>query len=67
MDILLILAGGLAIAAGILGKTFYEADVIALGTFKSKEETPTWSGRVLFISVGAALIAIGMRLLWDAR
>jgi hypothetical protein len=63
MGVLLIVFGVLGIAGGILGTGFYKADVIALGAFK--EKSSTWSGRLVFIAVGAALIAVGIKLLWD--
>jgi putative Mn2+ efflux pump MntP len=65
MGIFLLIFGALAIAAGIFGKTFYKADVVALGAFK--EKWPTWFGRLLFIVVGVVLIAVGIKLLVDAE
>jgi hypothetical protein len=64
MGIFLMIFGALAIAGGIFGKTFYKADVIALGAFGRKWST--WFGRLLFIVVGGALIAVGIKLLVDA-
>jgi hypothetical protein len=64
MEILLIIFGVLAVAGGIFGKDFYRADVITLAALKDKSST--WSGRLLFIVVGTGLIAIGIKLLWDA-
>jgi hypothetical protein len=65
MGFVLMIFGGLAIAGGILGKHFYEADVI--GLVASKRKSSTWSGRLVFIAVGVALIAGGIKLLMGAE
>ena len=64
MGLLLIAFGVLSIAGGILGRNFYAADVNSLAPFKQKSST--WSGRLIFLSVGAALVAIGIGLLLKA-
>jgi hypothetical protein len=67
MGIILIISGGVAIVGGIVGKTFYKADVVALEVFKSEDKWPSWFGRLLFIVVGVALIGVGVKLLVDAE
>ena len=57
------IVGGLAVAAGIFGKTFYVADILSLSPYKDKEKMPTWSGRLLFIVVGVILAALGIKFL----
>jgi hypothetical protein len=61
MGILLVIFGGLAIAGGIFGKDFYAADVVSLSAFKQKSSK--WSGQLVFLFVGAVLVAIGVKLL----
>jgi NADH:ubiquinone oxidoreductase subunit 2 (subunit N) len=65
MGILFVIIGGLAIAMGIFGKEFYEADTEGFG-FKSARKVPRWSGRTLFIVVGVLFIALGIKFLVDA-
>jgi hypothetical protein len=60
MGVLLIIFGCLAIVGGVFGKRFYAADVVAIGEFNQRSST--WSGRLVFILVGVALIAIGIKL-----
>jgi H+/Cl- antiporter ClcA len=60
-DDVLIVFGVLGIAAGILGKEFYAADIITLHAYKQKQ--PAWLGRLVCIVVGVGLIAIGIKLL----
>jgi uncharacterized membrane protein YidH (DUF202 family) len=60
MGVLLILFGLIAILAGIFGKDFHNADVIAQGEFKQKSSI--WSGRTVFIVVGVGLIVGGVKL-----
>ena len=60
MGILQIILGCLAIVGGVFGKRFYAADVDALGAFNQRSST--WSGRLVFILVGAGLIAMGFKL-----
>ena len=64
MGILFVIIGVLAIAAGIFGKNFYEADGIALGAFKRKSSEQ--SGRLVFILVGVFFIALGIKFLVGA-
>jgi hypothetical protein len=64
MGVLLVLFGVLAIAGGVLGKSFQAADVIALGDYKQKSSR--WSGRLVFIVVGVGLIGIGITLALSA-
>jgi hypothetical protein len=61
MGILLVVFGALGIAAGIFGKDFYAADVDSLSPFKQRSSR--WSGRLVFLLAGAALVAIGVKLL----
>jgi uncharacterized membrane protein YczE len=56
-----VIFGGLAIAGGIFGKDFYAADVVSLSAFKQKSSK--WSGQLVFLFVGAVLVAIGVKLL----
>jgi hypothetical protein len=56
----LIATGLVAIIGGVLGKEFTVADVISLAEFKPPKRSSTWSGRIVFIGVGAALILIGI-------
>ena len=65
MGIFLVIAGGLGIAGGILGKDFYAADVDTLSPFKQKSSR--WSGRLVFLLTGAVLVAIGVKLLVGAE
>jgi hypothetical protein len=65
MGIFLVIFGGLAIAGGIFGKNFYAADVDSLSVFKQKRST--WSGRLVFLLVGAGLVAIGVKLIVRAE
>ena len=65
MGILLIIFGCLAIVGGVFGKRFYAADVVALGALNQKSST--WSGRLVFILVGVALIAVGIKLFVGAN
>jgi hypothetical protein len=60
MGVLLIIFGCLGIAGGVFGKRFYAADIVALAAFNQR--SATWSGRLVFILIGAALIAIGIKL-----
>lgn len=50
--------GLVAIIAGVLGKEFTVADVNSLAEFKPPTRSSKWSGRVVFIGVGVALILI---------
>lgn len=61
MGVLLLIAGCAAILGGIFGKDFYAADVITLAPFRQRSST--WSGRLVFLLVGAGLIAIGTVIL----
>ena len=63
MGVFLIATGLVAIAAGILSKEFTVADVDSLAEFKPAKKSSTWSGRVVFIGVGAGLVLVGIRLL----
>ena len=63
MGVLLLVFGALVIAGGIFGKDFHAADGIALGEFKQKSSR--WSGRLVFIVVGACLIGIGIKMLLE--
>jgi|HubBroStandDraft_1064217.scaffolds.fasta_scaffold76947_4 hypothetical protein len=65
MGLLLIGFGLLSILGGIFGRTFRKADVDSLAEFK--QETSTWSGRLVFLAVGACLIAVGVKLLLEAE
>jgi hypothetical protein len=56
----LIATGLVAIIGGVLGKEFTVADVISLAEFKPPKRSSTWSGRIVFIGVGAGLILIGI-------
>jgi hypothetical protein len=67
MGVLLIIAGLVAIIGGIFGKDFYVADVLSLSEFKPKQKSSTWSGRMVFIAAGGFLVAVGVKLLNDAR
>jgi hypothetical protein len=61
MDVVLIAAGVVAIAAGFLGKNFEVAQGITLAGTGRK--SPTWLGRLVFFLAGASLIGIGVRML----
>jgi len=65
MGIFLVIFGGLAIAGGIFGKDFNAADVVSLYAYKQKSSK--WSGRLVFLLVGAGLVAIGVKLLVGAE
>jgi hypothetical protein len=65
MGILLVVFGCLAIAGGVFGKRFHAADPVALGEFTQKSSK--WSGRLIFIGVGVALIAVGIKLIVGAQ
>jgi hypothetical protein len=58
MGIFFVICGGIAIIAGIKGKEFYSADIIALQGFKQKSSK--WSGRLVFIIAGVLLLALGI-------
>jgi hypothetical protein len=64
MGILCVLFGAMALAGGIFGKDFHTADVDALGEFKQK--SPRWLGRLVFLTVGIGLIALGIKFLVSA-
>ncbi|MGO9336243.1 MAG: hypothetical protein ACLPY1_01920 [Terracidiphilus sp.] len=65
MGIFLMIFGVVAILGGIFGKDFHAADVVALGEFKQKSSR--WSGRLVFIVVGVALIGVGIKMLLGAE
>jgi hypothetical protein len=65
MGLLLIIFGFLAIIGGAFGKQFYAADVVALRAFNQRSSK--WSGRLVFIVVGVALVAVGIKLLVGAN
>lgn len=56
----LIATGLVAIVGGVFGKEFTVADVISLAEFKPPKRSSIWSGRVVFIGVGAGLMLIGI-------
>jgi len=62
MSIVLIVAGVLAIVAGVLGKEFTVADTDSLAEFKPARKSSTWSGRAVFTGVGIGLILIGIAI-----
>jgi hypothetical protein len=61
----MVICGCAAIAVGILGKDFYQADVLSGAGFK--EKSSKWSGRLVFIVGGLFFVAIGIKLMMDAR
>jgi len=65
MAIFTVLVGAAAIAAGIFGKHFHSADVASGLPFKQKSST--WSGRLIFIVVGIAFVAAGIKQLMDGE
>jgi|CZKL01.1.fsa_nt_gi hypothetical protein len=64
MGLILIAAGIVAIVAGILAREFTVADVDALAEFKPSKKSSTWSGRAVFIGVGAGMILIGIGIIF---
>ena len=60
MGFFLIVAGLVAVVAGVLGKKFTVADVDSLAEFKPPRESSTWSGKAVFIGVGVGMILIGI-------
>lgn len=56
-----VLAGIVAILIGIFGKTFYEGDALTSASYKRERRVPTWSGKAIFIIVGSAFIALGLK------
>ena len=61
MGILFVILGTAAIAGGIFAKEFYVGDVLSGDAYKQKSSK--WSGRLVFIVVGACFVALGIRLL----
>ncbi len=64
MGLILIAAGLVAIVAGVLAKEFTVADVDALAEFQPPKKSSIWSGRAVFIGVGAGMILIGIGILF---
>ena len=64
-SIVLIIPGITGIVVGIIGKKFYNADVLSLSRYR--QESSTWSGRLVFIVVGVLFIAIGIKFLVDGN
>jgi hypothetical protein len=62
-DGLALLAGGIAIFIGCVGKTFYYAKGLT-GPTPSSKRAPRWMGRVMFICVGVLIIAIELKHLF---
>jgi|UPI00037BBD43 hypothetical protein len=56
-----LILGGLAIVGGVLGSNFYAADVLSLAAYKQKSSRR--SGQLVFIVVGLAFIALGIKFL----
>jgi len=59
--VLIIVFGIASILAGIFGKNFSKADVITGAAYKQRSST--WSGRLVFITVGIFLVGVGIKLL----
>jgi hypothetical protein len=55
-----IIVGLIAILAGILGKTFYLADI--WGGSVGDRPIPRWLGRLLFVGVGVFFVICGIAL-----
>jgi hypothetical protein len=67
MGLFLVVFGIVGILGGIFGKNFYVADILSLSGFKHEQKRSTWSGRLIFLAVGAFLIAVGIKLLMAAE
>ena len=63
MGTLFVIVGILAVAAGIFARTFYAADILSVSPYKDRDRMTTWLGRIVFIVVGVALAALGIKFL----
>ena len=63
MVVVQLIFGAAGIAAGIWGKKFFKADILALGSYE--ERSSRWSGRLVFIIAGLWLVVSAIsRLVW---
>lgn len=67
MGIMLIFVGIVGVVGGIYGKEFYSGDVVSLSGYKHEKKVPIWFGRLIFFVVGASFIAVGIKLLVEAK
>jgi NhaP-type Na+/H+ or K+/H+ antiporter len=67
MGVAFILVGIAAIVIGILGKEFYVADILSLSGFRREQRSSTWSGRLVFLVVGAGFVALGAKFLMSGK
>ncbi len=63
MVVVQLIFGAAGIAAGIWGKRFFKADILALGSYG--ERSSVWSGRLVLIVAGLWLFVSAIsRLVW---
>lgn len=61
-DAVMLIVGVAALLIGCIGKTFYFARSLNFVSLSSKR-APTWQGRLMFICVGLAILAIEVKRL----